>query len=87
MKNAQRDTNSPRDHPRKTRFYRIEPREDGTVDIYLRSEVIPATTEEGATDYDIRILIVRGVVPWDGMEEDIRRRYDAWCEAAETVYL
>jgi len=51
-------------------FYVIQPRQDETVDVYL----MPF---RGVT------LVVRGVVPWDGMEDDIRARYYAWCESAE----
>lgn len=49
--------------------------------------VLPLTTEDGATDYDVEMLVVRGVEPFDGMEEDIRARYDDWCASAEVVYL
>ena len=31
--------------------------------------------------------VVRGVTPFEGLEEDIRARYDAWCESAEEVWL
>lgn len=69
------------------RFYRIDPQKDGIVDIYL----VPEATEYGdatdAKEYDITLLIVRGVVPWNGMEEDIRSRYDSWCESAEKIEI
>lgn len=68
-------------------FYYILEQEDGTVDVYLRPDVIPATTEDGATDYDVAVLVVRGVEPFDGLEDDIRARYDKWCDSAEVVYL
>ena len=32
-------------------------------------------------------LVVRGVVPWDGMEADIRARYYAWCESADVTEI
>lgn len=50
-------------------FYAIEYREDGTADVIL----MPF---EGVR------LAMRGVDPWDGMEDDIRARYYAWCESA-----
>lgn len=31
------------------------------------------------------IYVVRGVVPWEGMEEDIRARYTRWCEESEPL--
>lgn len=68
-------------------FYELLPREDGTIDIFLNPRVYPLTTPEGATDYDVRVLVVRGVTPFEGLEEDIRARYDAWCESAEEVWL
>lgn len=45
------------------------------------------TTPEGYTDYDISVCVVRGVKVSDGLEEDIRACYDAWCEAGEEIYL
>lgn len=68
-------------------FYTIQEQDDGTVDVYLRPRVLPMTTEDGATDYDVEILVVRGVKPFDGLEDDIRARYDDWCASAEEVYL
>lgn len=73
--------------PGRRHFYTIQEQEDGTVDVYLRPHVLPLTTEDGATDYDVEMLVVRGVEPFDGMEEDIRARYDDWCASAEVVYL
>lgn len=55
-------------------FYVIQQRDDGNVDVYL----IPF---RGVT------LVVRGVVPWDGLEADIRARYYAWCESAEATEI
>ena len=55
-------------------FYVIQPRDDGCVDVYL----MPF---RGVT------LVVRGVAPWDGMEDDIRARYYAWCESAEMTKI
>lgn len=77
--------NAPPDKGR--RFYAIQPRDDGNVDVYLRPGVVPMTTPEGCTDYDISVIVVRGVEPWDGLEDDIRCRYDAWCDSGETIDL
>lgn len=63
-----RNTNSPRDHP--GMFYSIEEREDGLVDVFLMPE-------DGVS------RVMRGVVPWRDMEDDIRLRYEAWYESAE----
>ena len=87
-----RETNSPRDHPLlKNDFYDVIDQEDGTVTIYLKHEIIPATTEDGATDYDIRIHAIRGIVPWwkeiAELEDDIRQRYSDYLDSAEVIYL
>lgn len=78
--------NAPRDHPGR-KFYEIAPTGDGTVDVYLRPEVTVYDTDMGVKEYDVRVRVVRGVVPWDGMEDDIRARFDAWCETAEVIDL
>ena len=41
----------------------------------------------GLKEYDIRVRIVRGVIPWDGLEEDIRARFMAWSESGEVIDL
>lgn len=81
-----RETNAPRDHPGR-QFFSIQPNGDGTVDVILRPEVHPMKTEDGFTDYDVSVLVVKGIEPFDGLEEDVRLRYDAWCEIGEEVYL
>ena len=53
--------------------YTLQPRDDGSVDVYLR----PAP--------DAPLIAVRGVDPFDGLEEDIRRRFDAWCASGEPI--
>lgn len=68
-------------------FYSLLTQEDGTVDVYLTPDVTVYDTDMGVREYDVSVRIVRGVVPWDGMEEDIRARYDAWCNSAEVVNL
>ncbi len=86
-----RDTNSPRDHPLVSDFYDVIEQDDGTVDIYMKHEVFPATTEDGITDYDIRVHAIRGIVPWwkeiSELEEDIRRRFEDYLDSAEVIYL
>lgn len=79
--------NAPRDHPRGKQFYEIVHTGDGTVDVYLRPEVTTYDTDSGVREYDVRVCVVRGVVPWDGLEDDIRARYEAWCAEAEVIDL
>ena len=69
------------------RFYAIDPQADGTVDVYLNPDIAVYDTDVGVREYDARVRVVRGVVPFDGMEEDIRARFDAWCESAEVIDL
>ena len=64
-------------------FYRIVENEDGTVDVYLRPDVLPYRTGNEV----VRVLVVKQVVPYDGLEDDIRARFTAWCESAEVIYL
>lgn len=77
-----RKTNSPRDHPKK--FYRIEQRIDGAVDVILEPEM-DIVNKGGKTTVEKTVIIVEGVIPWKGLEEDIRRRYDAWCESGKRI--
>ena len=67
-------------------FYAIDYHDDGTADVYLNPEVSTYYTDV-VTEYAVRVLVVRGVEAWDGMEDDIRARYDSWCESAEVIYL
>ena len=69
------------------RFYYIQPNDDGTVDVYLNPDVTEYRTEDGHREYDIAVLVVRGIVPWDGLEDDIRSRFDDWCESGDRIYL
>lgn len=75
-----------RDAPKPRRFYSIEENEDGTVDVYLAPDGTVYRTDEGV-EYDVDLHVVRGVEPWEGLEEDIRARYDAWCESGEVIDL
>lgn len=66
------------------RFYFILDNEDGTVDVYLRPRVVAITDSDGETDYDIEAeSVARGVIPWIGMEDDIRARFNAWYESGD----
>lgn len=69
----------------KKNFYRLSENEDSTVDVYLAPEIANYATDEGVIEHDIDLRVVRGVEPFDGLEEDIRARYDAWCESAEII--
>lgn len=75
-----------RDAPVAKHFYHIEENEDGTVDVYLIPNGTIYPTDAG-TEYDVSLCVVRGVEPWEGLEEDIRARYDAWCESSEVIQL
>ena len=79
----------PRDHPsgQGRKFYAIEEQPDGTVDVYLSPVVCVYDTDLGIREYDISVRVVRGVVPWDGLEDDIRARFDSWCESGEVIDL
>ena len=79
----------PRDHPASMsrKFYAIDVHPDGTADVYLSPVVCVYDTDLGIREYDIQARVVRGVVPWDGMEDDIRARFDSWCESGEIIDL
>ena len=68
-------------------FYSIRENENGTVDVYLRPEILPLKADNGFVDYDVCVIVVKGVEPYDGLEEDIRARYDDWCKSGEVVFL
>ena len=73
-------------------FYSILPSGEGTVDVYLNPAIEPMTTEDGITDYDIAVRVVRGVNPNDpqfggDLEGHIRAHYDAWRDSGEMIYL
>ena len=73
----------------KRAFYHILHRADGLVDVWLTPGVaIPREDDlTGRKDYGFRILAVCGVTPWDGLEEDIRRRYADWIASAEEIEI
>ena len=69
-----------------SRFYSIAAQDDGTVDVYIAPFLKKYTTDTG-TEYDISFRVVRGVIPWDGLEDDILTRYEAWCESGEVIEI
>ena len=72
-------TNMPRDHPIISKgLYAIVPQVDGTADVYLTPRADMRTA-----DGRYAVYVVRGVVLFPGIEEDIRARYDSWCESAD----
>lgn len=54
-------------------FYQICPADDGTVDIYL------------FPDADGTACHIGGIIPWDELEEDVRKRYNAWCQLGTPI--
>ena len=72
--------------PSGRRFYSIHENEDGSVDVYLRPDVLPKTAD-GQTDYDVAVLVVKDVEPFAGMEDHIQEHFDDWCADAEVIFL
>lgn len=75
-------------------FYRIVQVHDGLVEIWLTpGEAVPMFDDlTGRFDYNIRVLMVRGINPkdpqWGGnLDEHIRRHYDAWVQSAEVIEI
>ena len=70
-------------------FYRIIPARDGLVDVWLTpGKAIPIYDDlTGRFDYNFQILAVTGVTSYDGLEEDIRRRYADWVASAEIIEI
>ena len=68
-------------------FYHIDPQPDGTVDVWLDPEARRTISKDGFREWEIRVQIVRGVVYYDGLEDDIRSRYEDWRASAETIRL
>lgn len=77
--------NHARDQPKN--HYSIEDNGDGTVDVYLSPDFCAYRTEDGAVEYDGTFYAVHGVEKFDGMEDDIRRRFYAWVASAEKINL
>ncbi len=86
--NVSRDLAHQREPPAQgRRFYAIEQQDDGTVDVYLAPVVCVYDTDLGVREYDISVRVVRGVELWPELEDDIRARYEAWCESGEVIDL
>ena len=73
--------------PKARHFYNIHRNQDGTVDVYLRPEVLPMSLDTGETDFDIAVLVVKDVPLTEDLEENIRAHYEDWCASAEVIYL
>lgn len=76
------------------RFYKIQDTRNGLVDVWLTpGEAVPAMDDlTGRTDYNFRLLAVRGIDPqdeqWGGdLEEHIRRHYEDWIQSAEVIVI
>lgn len=74
-----------RDRP--NNHYLIEDNGDGTANVYLSPDFCSYRTEDGVIEYDGTFYVMRGVEKFDGMEDDIRRRYYAWVESSERIEL
>lgn len=66
----------------------IDPQTDGTVDVYLAPDAVLYRTEDGLMECEcMTVRIVKGVIPWPGLEADIRKRYYDWIGVADTIEL
>lgn len=36
-------------------------------------------------DADGTACHIGGIIPWDGLEEDVRKRYNAWCQLGTPI--
>lgn len=66
-------------------------RADGRVDVFFNAHVYPEGWN-GVKDYDVSIMIVRGIDPTDyggreGLEQHVLTNWDAWKEMAEVIWL
>jgi hypothetical protein len=70
-------------------FFEIVDNGDGTADIYFdKGTAFPLTDElTGASDVDILCRVMKGVELFDGIENDIRERYESWYASAEVIWL
>ena len=70
-------------------FFEIVDNGDGTADIYFdKGTAFPMTDDiTGGCDVDVLCRVMKGVVLFDGIEEDIRERYESWYESAEVIWL
>ena len=79
----------PSNHGRLRSFFEIVDNGDGTADIYFDKGIVFPMTDDitGGTDTDILCRVMKGVQLFDGIEEDIRRRYESWYQSAEVIWL
>ena len=70
-------------------FFEIVDNGDGTADIYFdKGTVFPMTDDlTGGTDADILCRVLKGVELFDGIEDDIRERYESWYQSASVIWL
>ena len=70
-------------------FLEIVDNGDGTADIYFdKGTVFPMTDDlTGETDHDILCRVLKGVELFDGIEDDIRERYESWYQSASVIWL
>ena len=70
-------------------FFEIVDNGDGTADIYFdKGTVFPMTDDlTGETDHDILCRVLKGVELFDGIEDDIRERYESWYQSASVIWL
>lgn len=70
-------------------FFEIVENGDGTADIYFdKGTAFPMTDElTGGTDTDILCRVLKGVQLFDGIEDDIRERYESWYQSAGVIWL
>lgn len=70
-------------------FYEIVDNGDGTADIYFdKGTVFPMNDDlTGKTDFDVLCRVLKGVVLFDGIEDDIRERYESWYQSADVILL
>ena len=70
-------------------FFEIVDNGDGTADIYFDKGTVFQMTDDltGETDHDILCRVLKGVELFDGIEDDIRERYESWYQSASVIWL
>lgn len=60
-------------------------REPGAIccDVWLLQNGAVYPLADGGAEYDVEIRAINGVVWWPGLEEDVRRRFNAWWNAGK----
>lgn len=87
----ERDTNSPRDHPKESRtihsdYYSIRFISEDTADVFLFPESRIYDIGDGRHEYDVSAFIVHGVHVWPGLEDFIRTNYQMLCDIGDPMY-